>query len=317
MKSIRIEVAVFLIPLFCLLLFAGCPSRNNSEIAITQQQNSADITNANTITDSTGVTFTLSAGYSRIISLAPSVTENIKILKSESKLAGRTDFCRVSSEVPSIGTMLEPSIEKIVSLHPDLVLATKEGNHPPIVQRLREMKIPVFVFGESNSWNNIRNDFLILGELLSRTSEAEVIIKNIQMELERITKTNQTLSYLPKKVFVQLGISPLITVGRDTFINEIINYGYGKNIASNSALPWPALSIEEIIKENPQVIIICDMGGITSEAKKIWTEERFAGVEAVKHKKIYIMESDLLCQPTPINFINAVRMIRDYLMQNR
>jgi len=108
-------------------------------------------------------------------------------------------------------------------------------------------------------------------------------------------------------------LTPLMTAGRNTFINEIINYANGRNIAADSILPWPTLSVEEIIQRNPDVIIISDMGQITEQAKQMWQEERFTGVSAVKNKRIYVIDADSLCQPTPINFIKAVRQMREYL----
>ncbi|MBI4711804.1 MAG: ABC transporter substrate-binding protein [Planctomycetes bacterium] len=104
-----------------------------------------------------------------------------------------------------------------------------------------------------------------------------------------------------------------MTAGPNTFINDIIKYGYGRNIAADSKISWPTLSVEEIIRRNPNVIIISDMGGMTEQAKAMWQEERFAGIPAVKSKRIYVMESELLCQPTPTNFIKAVKQIWKYL----
>lgn len=285
------------------LFIIGCPQQSRHNVPKESE------TSVNTIIDATGISFTLPVQSHRIISLAPSITENIKIVKTESKLVGRTDFCKVPPAMPSVGTILEPSIEKIIDLKPDLVLASKDGNRPQVVEKIRELNIPVFVFGESNSWKDIENNFRLCGKLLDKANESDGILKPIQAELLPITSST---SFLPK-LFVQLNVTPLMTAGRNTFINEIIYYAGGQNIASDSILPWPILNVEEIIRKNPDVIIISDMGQITEQAKKMWEEERFANINAVKNRRIYVMESDLLCQPTPVNFINAVRKMREYL----
>jgi len=286
----------------CIFFFVSCPQQKGRNII--HKESSLNI-----ITDATGIFFTLPITSHRIISLAPAITENIKILNAESKLVGITNFCKVPPDMESIGTMLEPSMEKIIDLKPDLVLATKDGNRPQTVERLRDLQISVFVFRESNSWKDIENNFRLCGKLLDKTNQAEEVIKSINLELfpSPISTAQE------KKVFVQLNVTPMMTAGRNTFIDEIINYAGGWNIARDSILSWPTLSIEEIIRKDPDVIIISDMGAITSEAKKMWAEERFADITAVKNKNIFVMESDLLCQPTPVNFINAVRRMREYL----
>lgn len=309
------RISLFIALLYVILLF-GCPSRNPAH-NLNDEKSKVEVMYGDTITDATGISFALSTTKRggkpitnhRIVSLAPSITENIKILNAESKLIGRTDFCKVLTTIASIGTMLEPSIEKIIDLKPDLVLATKEGNRFQTVEKLRELQIPVFVFGESNSWKDIENNFRLCAKLLDKTNRAEEVVKSINVELfsPTISATHE------KKVFIQLNVTPLMTAGRNTFINEIINYGGGWNIARDSILSWPTLSIEEIIHKDPDVIIISNMGAITSEAKKMWAEERFADITAVKNKNIFVMESDLLCQPTPVNFINAVRKMREHL----
>ncbi len=286
------------------LSLIGCPQGNEKNAPVQK----ADLS-VNVITDATGISFTLPITSQRIISLAPAITENIKILNAHNRIVGRTDFCKLEGKVVSIGNLLEPSIEKMVELKPDLVLASKDGNRPQIVEKLRSLGITVFVFGETNSWKDIESNFRLCGKLLDKADEAEGILKPIKAELLPVSSV---ASALPK-VFVQLNVTPLMTAGRNTFINDIMNYAGGRNVAADSILPWPTLSIEEIILRNPHIIIISDMGQITAQAKQMWQQERFAGVSAVKNKKVYVMNADLICQPTPVNFIKAVRQMREYL----
>ncbi|MDI6732859.1 MAG: helical backbone metal receptor [Planctomycetota bacterium] len=296
-----------LIVTVCLLSLIGCPQKE-----IKEKVKESRFSGTNSITDATDITFILPVKNQRVVSLAPSITENIKTIGGLDKLVGRTDFCKVGPNIGSVGTILEPSLEKIVALSPDLILATREANRPHTVIRLRELGISVFVFGESNSWKDIASNFRLCAKLLDKTTEAEEILKTIKLELETTTITPTSPAEI-KRVFIQLSIMPLMTAGRNTFINEMLKYAPANNIASDSILPWPTLNIEEVIQRNPDVIIISDMGQITAEAQKMWTEERFAGINAIKNNKIFLMESDLLCQPTPINFIKAVRKMRELM----
>ncbi len=312
MKTVSVRIWAFLMPLVLITLaLVGCPPQKDRAspalVPVPSPQKPEVIVNV--ITDATGVAFTWPITIQRIVSLAPAITENIKILKAQDRIVGRTDFCKMESQVASIGNLLEPSIERIVNLKPDLVLATKDGNRPQVVEKLRSLNITVFVFTETNSWTDIEYNFRLCGKLLGKSNEVEEIIKPIQVELTPVTADGIS----PLKVFVQLNINPLMTAGRNTFIDEIINHANGRNIAYDSILPWPALNIEEIIIKNPDVIIISDMGHITEQARQMWAEPRFADIGAVKNRKIYLMDSDLLCQPTPVNFIKAVRQMREHL----
>jgi iron complex transport system substrate-binding protein len=296
------NIYILLVAIIYVIASVGCP----------QQKNKESIRKIDIISDATGEFFALPIMNYRIISLAPSITENIKILKAENQLVGRTDFCKVANNIISVGTILEPSIEKIVDLKPDLVLATREGNRLQTVERLRELQVPIFVFGESNSWDDVQRDFLLCGRLFDKEREAEKILESIKYELSRISTAQNTIAHLPR-VFIQLNITPLMTAGNGTFINEIIKFSHGDNIAKDSKVPWPILNVEDIIKKNPEIIIISGMDTVTTMAKEMWLESRFADIDAVRDKKIYEIESDLLCQPTPINFIIAIRKIREYL----
>ncbi|MBI4711803.1 MAG: ABC transporter substrate-binding protein [Planctomycetes bacterium] len=164
---------LYLMLLACCLV--GCPKNEPAHPSVS----------ADTIVDATGISFKLPVSTGRIISLAPSITENIKTLDAQGSLVGRTDFCKIT-DVASVGTILEPSIEKIISLKPDLILATKEGNNPKTVERLRGLKAEMFVFGESNSWDDIKSNFRLCGRLLDKSAKAEQILKDIQDELSLI-----------------------------------------------------------------------------------------------------------------------------------
>lgn len=284
-----------LIVIVALLLGPGCPNKGTTPP-----------TDAESILDATGVSYG-STSAQRIISLAPDITANIRIMAAEDRLIGRTDYCNTSKEIPSVGNILEPSIEKIVALKPDIVLATKEGNQPATVAKLRQLGIKVFVFGESNSWQTVQDNFTLLGRLIGKEVPAKEMMANLSRELVKI---KENMAAQVPEIFIQLNTTPLMTAGPDTFINEIIRYAGAKNIADGSATKWPVFSIEEIIRRDPDMIIISDMGEITKTAQETW--QKFPNLKAVKDNHIYVMKADLLCQPTPDNFVAAVTQIRAF-----
>lgn len=275
-----------------LLFGTGCPGKESQSSAGTES-----------IVDATGVSYG-AALPQRIISLAPDITANLRIIVPEDRLVGRTDYCNTSKDIPSVGNILEPSIEKIISLKPDIVLATKEGNQPATVTKLRQLGIKVFVFGESNSWQSVQNNFLLLGRLAGEEIKAKKLLNALAARVKDI-QTNKRRT--ESKIFIQLNATPLMTTGNDTFISDIIRHAGARNIADGSVTKWPVFSLEEIIRSDPDMIIISDMGEITKTAQEMW--QKFPNLKAVRNNHIYVMKADLLCQPTPDNFVNAVEQI--------
>ena len=280
--------------LFLILLITNCPARKNAS------------QNMGGPADATGVVYSGKAP-NRIISLAPSLTENLKLIIPLDRLVGRTDYCNTPNQIPSVGNIMEPSIERIVALKPDTVLATKEGNQPAVINKLRELGIKVFVFGESDSWKTVQDNFRLMGKLLDEEAKAESILSDLNRQLSKARKNMIANS---RKIFVQLNNNPLMTAGNNTFINDIIRYAGCRNIAEDAVNKWPVFNIEEVIRRNPDLIIISEMGQMTPTAKDMW--QNFPELEAVKSKRIYVMPAELMCQPTPANFVRAVVQIIEW-----
>lgn len=263
--------------------------------------------NSQTIVDSTGIAVSITPLPSRIISCAPVITQDIYLLNGQSKLIGVSKYCKLPAgdKKTIIGDLLSQDIEQIIQLKPDLVLASKEGNNPQPINRLRELGIRVFVLPEANSWTEIQKGFLQIATLFDKTKEAENILSRASGALRRVSKTQDAKHKTPK-VFFQLS-DQLHTMSKDTFIDEAITYAGGINIAHNALSRWPMFSIEQIIKEDPDLIIISTMGGIEEQAKANW--QKFPELKAIKNNKISIIDADICCTPTPENFVKLVEMI--------
>ena len=119
----------------------------------------------------------LVAEYKRIISLAPSVTESLYELGMDEQIIANTTFCsdgKIKKE--KIGTFTEPNIEKIISLKPDLIIATKEGNNKAVVEKLIRLKLPVYVMETVAKFEDICNNFQSLADFLGKTETANKIV---------------------------------------------------------------------------------------------------------------------------------------------
>ena len=243
----------------------------------------------------------------RIISLAPSITEEMYLLKAEDNLIANTIYCKIPKEAEykeKIGSVVDVNLEKILVLNPDIVFTTELTN-PNTIKKLKDFNIKVIEFFTPKNFKELSEQFLKLAKILEKEKEAEEIIRNLETEILEI---KEKIKNLPKvKVFVEISSKPLMGIGRDSYINDLIELAGGVNIIETKTGLY---SIEDIITKNPSVIIISDMGiDAKSEIKK-W--QRFE-IDAVKNKKIYIFDSYKLCSPTPKNFIDTLEKFAEIL----
>jgi iron complex transport system substrate-binding protein len=253
--------------------------------------------------------FPLKANPQRVISLGPSITEELYLLGAQDRLVGCTLYCKRPKEAETkekVATVIEVNLEKVIMLRPDLVLATSLTDLKT-VKKLRNLGIKVVVFPQAKNFTEVCKQFLELGRIVGREKEAEEIVSQAKMRVNIIQKEDKNL---PKqKVFVQIGSKPLFTATRDSFINEFIELAGGINIAQNSKSGL--YSREKVLKDNPEVIIIVTMGIVGEGEREIW--KKYETLKAVKNNRIYIIDSYKLCSPTPVSFVEALEEIANIL----
>ena len=244
----------------------------------------------------------------RIVSLGPINTENVYLLNAHDRLIANTIYCVNPPEAKKkdkIGTLLQANIEKIISLKPDLVLATSL-TRPRQVAKLKRLGINVVQFTQPASFDEICGQFIELGQLIGREKRARRIVHEARRAIETIRQ--KTAGRSKKKVFLQVGTRPLFSSVEDSFTNEFITLGGGKNIAKGSL--QGVYSREKVIAQNPDLIIIAIMGteGVAGEKEQQkWM--RYPSISAVKNKNIHIVDPNLVCSPTPLTFVEALRKI--------
>ncbi|WP_448872852.1 ABC transporter substrate-binding protein [Desulfobulbus propionicus] len=242
---------------------------------------------------------------SRLVSLSPLLTENIFLLGAGDRLVGNTIYCQRPAEArdkPKVGSVQELSIEKIVSLKPDLILASNLTSRQQIT-KLRELGLRVETFTQPASFIDICAHFQRLGILLGFESRADLTIAQARAKVEAV---RTAVAALPRrKVFLQVGASPLFSSVKSSFTHDFIEMSGGINIAGDQRSG--AMKTEQVIALNPEVIIIAVMGsehGIGAEEKKRWL--RFATIDAVRHQRVHLMDPDLVCSPSPLTFANTL-----------
>ena len=239
----------------------------------------------------------------RIISLGPSITEQLYLLKAEDRLVGCTVYCNKpprAKEKEKVGTVVEVNLEKIVSLKPDLVLATPLTNRKAI-EKLKNLGIAVVVFPAAKTLIQICSQFLELGKFTGKEKQAEEIAKRVKSKA--VTIKNAIENLRKPKVFIQIGAKPLFAATGASFVNDFIEFAGGINIAKEAKTG--IYSREQVLMKNPDVIIIATMGIAGEKEKGVW--KRYKSLKAVEKNRIYIIDSYKLCSPTPISFVETLK----------
>lgn len=261
-----------------------------------------------TLMDQAGRTVVVPMSPDRVISLAPNITQIIYDLGCEDRLRGVTtysDYPEAAKAIPRVGDYVRLDLEKIVSLKPDLCIAIKDGNPKETVMRLESLGIPVYAVNP-RSIDTVMSSVLAIGMLLNASDRAENLVAGMKTRIRRVEKMAATASTKPR-VFFQIGVSPIVSVGSDTFIHELIEKSGGVNLAGNQT-SYPRFSFEEIVVLAPDIIIMTTMEqeSACDDVKARWRQ--WPGVPAVAANRIFIVDSDIFDRPTP-RLIDALEIL--------
>jgi iron complex transport system substrate-binding protein len=254
---------------------------------------------AGSVTDQVGRVLVVPENPTRIIALAPSITEIIYDLGQEKRLVGVTQYSTYPSEaesLPRIGSYIRPDIEKIVALKPDFCLATKDGNPKHIVDKIVSLGIPVYVINPRNL-QQIMDTITRLGSLLGAEKAAADLVINMEKRIGKVQIQVKKGTHKPR-VFFQIDAEPLFSAGTNTFIHELIELAGGINTAAGE-VAYPRYSWEDIIVLQPEIVLISSMAGGLSPEYLIESWEKWNLLSAVKNDKIFVVDAELFDRPTP------------------
>jgi ABC-type Fe3+-hydroxamate transport system substrate-binding protein len=237
----------------------------------------------------------------RIVSLTPSITKMLYLLDAQKGLVGCTSYCEDAKKdhITIVASAVEVNVEKLFLLKPDLVFAS-ELTKPSTIDALRKLGLKVNVFSTPSSFNELCSQFIEIAKLTGKQTLANNIIEKQKL---RLSQLKQLIPADKKpKVFFEIGAKPLFTVIPNTFMDDYISFIGGVNIASD--LKSGSITRESVLIRNPDVILIITMGVVGAEEKDEW--ENYQNIGASKNKKIFVIDSDKACSPTPINFVDVV-----------
>jgi len=249
--------------------------------------------------------------FKRIVSFNPVLTESIYLLGAEDRLVANTIYCtqpEAAKDKPKIGTLSDMNVEKVLSLQPDLVLATTLTPQR-VKKRLSYFGVRVETFNPPKNFDELCQQFVKLGKILGKERQARQIVDRVRVEVFKLKKEVNSGS---PKVFVQIGTNPLFTVQRDSFINDLIEFAGGINIARDAR--GGMYSREEVLRRNPDVIIIASMGMVGQEERRTW--KNYSSLNAAKHNRVYVVDPDMVCSPTPFTFKETLKDFISLLYQS-
>jgi iron complex transport system substrate-binding protein len=275
-----------------IIIFTGCRSENSPP------QNNIP---ARQMTDDLGRIVVIPARVERAVSLAPNLTESIFAVGAGERLVGVTTFCNFPSEaeqIPKVGDTINPNMETIVALKPQIVFVSTASQIETFTKTLEQQNIAVFITNP-NDLDGVLKNLEQFGEIFGTETQAETLAANLQKRISAVDSKTQKAAV---KVFVQISKEPLFTIGKDSFLTEIIRRAGGESATANVPMAYPKLSKETASALNPAAIILSD-----SEDNRE-PNDIFADSDAVKNGKIYRVNADIISRPAP-RIVDALEQI--------
>ena len=249
-----------------------------------------------TVTDDAKRVVTLKGPAMRVISMIPAQTEIVKILGGVDRLVARTqwDTDPDLAHLPSTGNALTPSVEWLTAQHPDLVIAWPDNDARNVIEQLRPLGIPVYS-SRVESIDEIRSMIRRIGTLLGADARADSLVRSIDAQLDSVRAAVSTRKR--PTVLYALSVDPPMVAGAGTFVGQVLETAGGTNIFADLNQLWPQVSLEEIIRREPDVIFLPVGESTSGSAKTLHTRAGWRDLRAVREGRVYEVDANLFHRP--------------------
>lgn len=248
-----------------------------------------------TIRDDLGRTLTVPRELHRLISLSPSSTEILYAIGAGDLVVGLdrfSDWPPAARAIEKVGANLNPSLERILALRPDLVFTARSANAEATTTGLTRAGVPVFV-SRADRLQDIYADIEAIGVAVDRVKEAHALTASMRRELGALATV--TRSEPAVKTLVVVWPDPLVVAGHASHLDDLITAAGGLNVADDSTQPFPTYSLERLLTRAPAVILVGTHSGGTPQGPF----EKLTAVPAVRDHRVYPIDGDLLFRPGP------------------
>jgi iron complex transport system substrate-binding protein len=253
------------------------------------------------VIDATGHEVRLGGPAGRVISLIPSLTDWIIALGEAERLVARTDYDTdpAIAHLPSVGGGLDPSVEWLASRRPELVLAWPDAPNRSMVARLGSVGIPVYT-APIQTIEQALSAASDLGRLLDADPAAARAIARVQNGLDRVT--SQAPVGPAPSVLLLIGLAPITAAGSGTFLDQLLVAAGGRNAIADVPVAWPNLSLEEVVRRAPDVVIVAGSAADGSDhdhARALAARPGWRDVPAVRQGRVHAVDPDVVHRPGP------------------
>jgi len=294
---IKEQLIMVLLILFVLIAAVGCSELNE----VVEQEELLETNGAVVVSDQMGRKVIVEDVPQRIISLSPSNTEVVFALGLDDRVVGVTEYCNYPPEAlekDQVGGFSTPSIERIVELEPELILASTI--HEEEVIRLEELGLPVLVV-ESSTLIDLYTSISLVAEVTGIVDDGEALIDSMRERIYAVESIVAGIDPEDKvRVYYEVYSDPLMSAGKGAFINEIISLAGGVNIFADINENYPTISAEVVAERQPDIILFPDYHGTADFVIDGMTARPgWESIPAVRENRVYAISDDTFARPGP------------------
>jgi ABC-type Fe3+-hydroxamate transport system substrate-binding protein len=239
-----------------------------------------------TLTDEMGRKVVVPDHPHRVICLMPSVTDIVFALGAADDVVGISDYTKYPAAAlkkPSVGDLIKPSIETILSLHPDLVIGFQGPME--VTDQLDRVGIPIFLV-DAHGIAGILHSVETIGHALNRTPQADALVHSLQQRVDAVRARTKGLR--AARVFMPIWYDPITTIGKNAFITEIIEAAGGRSVTDDLPSDWPQISMEVVLERAPDALLLVRGGKTTLQV--LQGRPGWSSMAAIKAQRVYYVD---------------------------
>ena len=258
--------------------------------------------------DETGRRVTVPDHARRIVCLTPNVTDDAFAIGAGAEVVAVSDYVKYPQEAtrrPRVGSIIDPSLETILALHPDLVLGVPHANPQALVDKLTKLGIPVFLV-DPHGMAGVMRSILSVGQATGREAQAQAEVASLE---QRIAAVQARVAGQPKpRVFIAFSFEPIFTAGKGAFITEIIADAGGESVTADLSQEWPVISLEAVVARAPDALLLNRGSKVTIDSLR--QKPGWGAMQAVRAGRFYLVD-ERVGLPSPV----AVDALEDLARQ--
>ena len=261
------------------------------------------------LTDETGRTVTVPDHPHRVVCLVPSITDTVFALGSGDDVVAVSDYTTHPPEAvkkPSIGGLVKPSIETILSFHPDLVLGMSIPGATETAAQLQNVGVPVYLV-DPHGLSGILRSVGSVGEALNRMPQAAALNASLSKRIEAVRA--RSAGKPAPRVLVPVWYDPIVTIGKNAFISQIVETAGAKSVTDDLLPDWPEVSMETVVTRAPEALVLIRGGKLSIEMLR--NRPGWSSLPAIQSGKVYYVDTGIQ-EPSPVAIDALEELAREF-----